>query len=61
MSLAVTLEYSLGGEARIPGPLLPNLGGARVNAKGTTRDYLTHLNAIPGQKMTQKPRFFRGG
>ena len=52
MSLAVTLEYSLGGEARIPGPLLPNLGGARVNAKGTTRDYLTHLNAIPGQKMT---------
>jgi len=61
MSLAVTLEYFLGGEARIPGPLLPNLGGARVNAKGTTQDYLTHLNAIPGQKMTQKPRFFRGG
>jgi hypothetical protein len=51
----------LGSEARIPGPLHPNLGGARVNAKGTTRDYLTHLNAIPGQKMTQNPRFFRGG
>jgi hypothetical protein len=61
MSLAVTLDYSLGSEARIPGPLLPNLGGAWVNAKGTTLDYLTHLNGIPGQKMTQKPGFFRGG
>jgi hypothetical protein len=61
MSLAVTLEYSLSSEARIPGPLHLNLGGARVNAKGTTRDYLTHLNGIPGQKMTQKPGFLRGG
>ena len=61
MSLAVTLEYSLGSEARIPGPLHHNLGGARVDAKGTTQDYLTHPSAIPGQIMAQKPRFFRGG
>jgi hypothetical protein len=59
--LAVTLECFLGSEARIPGPLHPNLGGARVNAKGTPQDYLTHLDAIPGQKMARKPRFFRGG
>ena len=46
MSLAAGLGSSLGSEARIPDPLLTNLGGARVDAKGTTQDYLTHPGEI---------------
>jgi hypothetical protein len=38
-----------------------NLGGARVDAKGTTQDYLTHPNAIPGQIMALIPVFSGGG
>ena len=41
-----------------PGPLHYNLGGARVDAKGTTQDYLTHPSAIPGQIMARNPVFF---
>ena len=51
MSLAVALEYSLASEAENPRSTAHNLGGARVDAKGTTQDYLTHPSAIPGQKM----------
>jgi hypothetical protein len=58
MSLAVNLGYPLGREARIPDPLLTNLGVARVDAKGTSQDYLAHPSAIPGQIMALNPVFF---
>jgi hypothetical protein len=34
-----------------------NLGGARVDAKGTTQDYLTHPSPIPAQIMAANPVF----
>src|ERR1700749_672549 len=34
-----------------------NLGAARLDAKGTTSDYLTHPGAIPAQKMTLEAAF----
>src|SRR5262249_13527809 len=35
-----------------------NLGAARLAAKGTTSDYLTHPNPIPAQKMALERGFF---
>src|SRR5262245_19384505 len=60
LSLVVTLEYSLGSEARIPGPLHPNLGGARVNATRTKNDYVTHLKAESPSKHHTKTEVFLG-
>ncbi|GAB6996219.1 hypothetical protein JCM18382A_09870 [Bradyrhizobium sp. 17-4] len=57
--------YPWAGSVGIPRESIPsmpyNLGAAGVDAKGTTHDYLPHPSAIPGQKMTQNPVFFRGG
>jgi hypothetical protein len=43
------------------GRLHYNLGAAPVAAKGTTRDYLTHVSAIPVQIMAVKPAFSGAG
>jgi len=51
----------LGQSGENPRSTAPNLGAAQVNAKGTPQDYLTHLNPIPLQKMSQNPGFRRGG
>src|SRR4029078_11487286 len=51
----------LGSQARIPRSTAYNLGGVRVDAKGTTQDYLTHPSAIPGQIMALNPVFSGGG
>src|SRR5262249_7513679 len=59
LSLAVALFWQRGENPR--STAAPNLGVARVNAKGTPRDYLTHLNPIPVQKMAQYPGFLPGG
>ena len=49
---------SLGNREEIPPfDLTCNLGAARVPAKGTTHDYLTHPNAIPAEKMALGPCF----
>src|SRR6266568_7311179 len=49
----------LGRHEGVPPVTAHNLGGARVNAKGTTQDYLTHPIPIPGQMMAQKTGVFR--
>src|SRR5215831_11963851 len=51
------LDLSLGSHAGNPGRPYHNLGTARVAAKGTTPDYLTHPSAIPAEKMALEPCF----
>jgi len=38
-----------------------NLGAASPDAKGTRQDYLTHLNAIPGEIRAVHPAYFNSG
>ena len=47
----------LGQHGESPDRLLYNLGAALVDAKGTTRDYLTHLSRIPAQIMAVESLF----
>ena len=65
MSLVVTLGSKAwvvpASSGENPQSTAYNLGGARVDAKGTTEDYLTHPSAIPGQIMALNPVFFGGG
>lgn len=41
--------------------LLYNLGVAPPDAKGTSRDYLTHLNVIPGEIRAVWRGYFNSG
>lgn len=38
-----------------------NLGAGAPDAKGTSRDYLTHLNAIPGEIRAVCQGYFNNG
>jgi hypothetical protein len=38
-----------------------NLGAVSLGAKGTPRDYLTHINAIPGEIRAAISSYFNSG
>ena len=52
---------SLGLQHFIECRLHTNLGEGAPDAKGTSRDYLTHLNAIPGEIRAVHPAYFNSG
>src|SRR5437763_13040431 len=56
-----SLAVNPGSHEGFPGRPQYNLGGALLDAKGTTRDYLTHPSPIPAEIMALYPRFSGGG